>query len=133
MFTRQTRFDYYWPALSMIGEQSILNQEIYMVGTSVQDTATFGYQERYAEYRYKPSVITGQFRSNYATPLDSWHLSINFGALPALNASFIVDNPPITRVVAVTTQPHFLLDCYFSLRCARPMPVYGVPGNIDRF
>ncbi|AXH76468.1 MAG: major capsid protein [Microviridae sp.] len=133
MFTRQTRFDFYWPALAFIGEQSVLNQEIYMVGTPAQDTATFGYQERYAEYRYKPSVVTGQFRSNYSAPLDSWHLSINFGALPALNASFIVDNPPINRVVAVTSQPHFNLDAWFQLRCARPMPVYGVPSNIDRF
>jgi hypothetical protein len=133
MFTRQTRFDFYWPALAFIGEQSVLNQEIYMVGTPAQDTATFGYQERFAEYRYKPSIITGQFRSNFATPLDSWHLSLNFGALPVLNATFITDAPPIARVVAVPSQPHFLLDVYFTLRCARPMPVYGVPGNIDRF
>jgi hypothetical protein len=133
MWTRQTRFDFYWPALAHIGEQAILNQEIYMIGTPAQDTAVFGYQERFAEYRYKPSTITGQFRSNFATPLDSWHLSLNFGALPALNASFIVDAPPIARVVAVPSQPHFLLDVYFQLSCARPMPVYGVPGNIDRF
>jgi hypothetical protein len=133
LWSRQTRFDFYWPALAHIGEQAVLNQEIYMVGTPSQDTAVFGYQERFAEYRYKPSIITGQYRSNYSTPLDSWHLSINFGALPALNAAFIVDNPPINRVVAVTSQPHFLLDCWFQLRCARPMPVYGVPGNIDRF
>jgi hypothetical protein len=132
MWSRQTRFDYYWPALAHIGEQSVLNGEIYYQGTGT-DALTFGYQERFAEYRYKPSIITGQFRSNYATPLDSWHLSLNFGALPALNSSFIVDNPPINRIVAVTTQPHFLLDVYFSLRCARPMPVYGVPGDIDRF
>ena len=133
MWTRQTRFDYYWPALAQIGEQSVLNQEIYMVGTSAQDTAVFGYQERYAEYRYKPSIVTGQFRSTYATPLDSWHLSASFGSLPALNATFIVDNPPISRVVAVPSQPQFLLDVFFDLKCARPMPVYGVPGNIDRF
>lgn len=133
MWTRQTRFDYYWPALAMIGEQSVLNQEIYMVGTTAQDTAVFGYQERYAEYRYKPSIITGQFRSTFATTLDSWHLAQNFGGLPALNASFIQDTPPISRVVAVPSQPQFLLDCYFNLYCARPMPVYGVPGNIDRF
>lgn len=133
MFTRQTRFDYYWPALAQIGEQSVLNQEIYMVGTPAQDTATFGYQERFAEYRYKPSIVTGQFRSTFATPLDSWHLSQSFGSLPALNAAFIADNPPMSRVVAVPSQPIFNLDCYFQLRCARPMPVYGVPGNIDRF
>jgi hypothetical protein len=132
MFSRSTRFDFYWPALSHIGEQSILNGEIYYQGNA-NDLLTFGYQERYAEYRYKPSIVTGQFRSNYATTLDSWHLSVNFGALPVLNSSFIVENPPITRIVAVTSQPHFLLDAFFSLRCARPMPVYGVPGDIDRF
>jgi hypothetical protein len=132
MWTRSTRFDFYWPALSHIGEQSVLNSEIYYQGNA-NDLLTFGYQERYAEYRYKPSIVTGQFRSNYATTLDSWHLSTNFGALPVLNSSFIVDAPPITRIVAVTTQPHFLLDAFFSLRCARPMPVYGVPGDIDRF
>ncbi|UDN67784.1 major capsid protein [robinz microvirus RP_117] len=133
MFTRQTRFDFYWPALSHIGEQAVLNQEIYMVGTPAQDTAVFGYQERYAEYRYKPSMVTGQFRSNFATTLDSWHLSQNFASLPALNATFIVDNPPVNRVIAVPSQPEFLLDVFFNLRCARPMPVYGVPSNIDRF
>ena len=133
MFTRQTRFDFYWPALAHIGEQSVLNQEIYMVGTLAQDTAVFGYQERYAEYRYKPSIVTGQFRSTFATTLDSWHLSQKFTALPALNDTFIQENPPISRVVAVPTEPQFLLDVYINLHCARPMPVYGVPGNIDRF
>lgn len=132
MWTRQSRFDFYWPALAHIGEQSVLNGEIYYQANA-NDALTFGYQERYAEYRYKPSIITGQFRSNYSTPLDSWHLCLNFGALPALNAAFIVDQPPISRVVAVPSQPHFLLDCFFNLRCARPMPVYGVPGEIDRF
>lgn len=133
MWSRQTRFDFYWPALAHIGEQAVLNQEIYMVGTTAQDTAAFGYQERFAEYRYKPSIVTGQFRSTYATPLDSWHLSQSFAALPALNTSFIQDTPPISRVVAVPSQPQFLLDAFISLKCARPMPVYGVPGNIDRF
>ena len=132
MWSRSTRFDFYWPALSHIGEQSVLNGEIFYQGNA-NDALTFGYQERYAEYRYKPSIITGQFRSNYSTPLDSWHLSQQFGALPVLNSSFIVENPPMTRIVAVTTQPHFLLDCYFKLKCARPMPVYGIPGDIDRF
>ncbi|QCQ84862.1 major capsid protein [Blackfly microvirus SF02] len=133
MWTRQTRFDFYWPALAHIGEQAVMNQEIYMVGTPAQDTAVYGYQERFAEYRYKPSIVTGQFRSTFATTLDSWHLAQNFGSLPALNASFIADTPPINRVVAVPSQPQFLLDVYFNLHCARPMPVYGVPGNIDRF
>lgn len=133
MFTRQTRFDFYWPALAHIGEQAILNREIYMVGNPAQDTAVFGYQERFAEYRYRPSIITGQFRSTFATTLDSWHLAQNFTALPALNSSFIQDTPPVSRVVAVPSQPQFLLDCYINLHTARPMPLYGVPGNIDRF
>ncbi|QCQ84835.1 major capsid protein [Blackfly microvirus SF02] len=132
MWSRSTRFDFYWPALSHLGEQSVFNQEIFCTGTGT-DTAVFGYQERYAEYRYKPSIVTGQFRSNFAQPLDSWHLSQNFAALPTLGATFIQDNPPVDRVIAVTGAPHVLFDSYFSLRCARPMPVYGVPGMIDHF
>jgi hypothetical protein len=132
MFSRQTRFDFYWPALAHLGEQTILNKEIYTQGTAA-DNAVFGYQERYAEYRYKPSIVTGQFRSTYATPLDTWHLAQHFGALPVLGSSFIEDNPPVDRVVAVTDAPHVLFDSYFSLQCARPMPVYGVPGMIDHF
>ncbi len=135
MWSRSTRWDYYWPALSHIGEQSILNGEIYSVGSAVagQDDLVFGYQERFAEYRYKPSQITGQFRSNHATPLDTWHLAQDFSALPALNAAFIVDNPPVDRVIAVPSEPHILFDSYFNLQCARPMPMFGVPGLIDHF
>ena len=132
MFSRSTRWDFYWPALSHIGEQTILNKEIYLDNTA-NDALVFGYQERYAEYRYKPSVITGQFRSNFTTPLDTWHLAQEFGALPVLNASFIVDNPPVDRVIAVASEPHFLFDSYFNLKCARPMPIFGVPGLIDHF
>lgn len=132
MFSRSTRFDYYWPALSHIGEQAVLNKEIYLKADA-NDPLVFGYQERYAEYRYKPSVITGQFRSNDATPLDTWHLAQNFAALPALNNAFIVENPPIARVIAVPSEPHFLLDCAMKLKCARPMPMYSVPGLIDHF
>jgi hypothetical protein len=132
MFSRRSRWDFYWPALSHIGEQTVLNKEIYAQGTSA-DNDVFGYQERYAEYRYKPSVITGQFRSNYAQSLDLWHLAQDFGSLPVLNASFIEENPPLDRVVAVPSEPDFLLDCYFKLHCARPMPVYSVPGMIDHF
>ena len=135
MFSRSTRFDFYWPALSHIGEQSILNKEIYAQGSvnPTADAAVFGYQERWAEYRYKPSKITGQFRSTFAQSLDTWHLAQEFSSLPALNSSFIVDNPPVARVIAVPTEPHFLFDSYARLRCARPMPVYSVPGLIDHF
>ncbi len=133
MFQRQTRYDFYWPALAHIGEQSVLREEIYATGTTADDTTVFGYQERYAEYRYKASKITGQFRSNHATPLDIWHLSQEFSAGPTLNDAFIVENPPIDRVIAVPTEPHFLFDSYSSLKCSRPMPVYGVPGFIDHF
>ena len=132
MFSRSTRWDFYWPALAHIGEQAVLNKEI-MTQDSAADELVFGYQERFAEYRYKPSNITGQFRSNYATSLDTWHLAQDFGSLPTLNATFIVDNPPVDRVIAVPSEPHFLFDSYFSLKCARPMPIYGVPGLIDHF
>jgi len=132
MFSRSTRYDFYWPALSHIGEQAVLNKEIYADG-STNDDDVFGYQERYAEYRYKPSKITGKFRSNDANTLDSWHLAQDFASLPSLNQAFIEENPPIDRVVVVTTEPEFLFDSYFDYKCARPMPVYSVPGLIDHF
>ena len=132
MWSRQTRWDYYWPALAHIGEQAVLNKEIYTDGTSADDQV-FGYQERFAEYRYKPSLITGHFRSNYATSLDTWHLAQDFASLPVLDSTFIEENPPIDRCIAVPTEPHLILDSYFSLKCARPMPMYSVPGLIDHF
>lgn len=131
-FSRQTRWDFYWPTLAHLGEQSILNKEIYAQGTS-DDNDVFGYQERYAEYRYKPSNVTGQMRSNFAQSLDTWHLAQDFGSLPALNASFIEENPPVDRVTSVADYPNLILDMYFKLKCARPMPTYGVPGLIDHF
>lgn len=132
MWSRRDRWDFYWPALAHLGEQAVLNQEIYAQGTSA-DTQTFGYQERYAEYRYKPSQITGKMRSNATGSLDVWHLAQDFTALPALNSSFIEENPPIDRVIAVTTEPEFIFDWYFDLKTTRPMPVYSVPGLIDHF
>jgi hypothetical protein len=132
MWSRRDRWDFYWPALAHLGEQAVLNQEIYTQGTSA-DTQTFGYQERFAEYRYKPSQITGKMRSNATGSLDVWHLAQDFTALPSLNASFIEENPPVDRVIAVTTEPEFLWDWYFDLKTTRPMPVYSVPGLIDHF
>ncbi|QCQ84931.1 major capsid protein [Blackfly microvirus SF02] len=132
MWSRSSRFDFYWPALSHIGEQAILNQELYARGDA-NDTLVYGYQERFGEYRYKPSLVTGQFRSAFAQTLDSWHLAQTFTTLPTLSPTFIVENPPVARVSAVPSQPHFLFDSHFEYRCARPMPVYGVPGEMDRF
>lgn len=132
MWTRSTKFDMYWPTFAYLGEQTILNKEIYAQGNA-QDEGVFGYQERYAEYRYSPSQITGKFRSTYAQSLDSWHLAQKFDNLPRLNSEFIVDNPPVNRIVAVPSEPQFLLDAWFNLTCVRPMPVYGVPGLVDHF
>lgn len=132
MFSRSTRFDFYWPALAHIGEQSVLNKEIY-AQNDANDDLVFGYQERFAEYRYKPSVITGQMRSNATTPLDTWHLAQDFSTLPTLGDTFIQEDPPVDRVIAVPSEPHVLFDAYFDLNCARPMPMYGVPGLIDHF
>ncbi|AXH76265.1 MAG: major capsid protein [Microviridae sp.] len=133
MWSRKTRFDFFWPALSHIGEQAVLQQEIFCDGVPANDEKVFGYQERYAEYRYKPSMITGEFRSSFAQSLDAWHLSQDFATAPVLDDAFIVENPPIDRVIAVTTEPHFLFDSYITVKAARPMPVYGVPGLIDHF
>ena len=132
MFSRSTRWDFYWPALAHIGEQAVLSKEIYLDNTA-GDSDVFGYQERFAEYRYKPSQITGQFRSNFAQTLDTWHLAQDFAARPVLNATFIAENPPVDRVIAVPTSPHLIFDSYMQLKCARPMPLYGVPGLIDHF
>lgn len=133
MWSRKTRFDYYWPALSHIGEQAILQKEVFADGIPANDDKVFGYQERYAEYRYKPSQITGEFRSSFPQSLDTWHLSQEFATAPVLDSDFIEENPPIDRVIAVPTEPHFLYDSYIRMRCSRPMPVYGVPGLIDHF
>jgi len=132
MWSRQSRFDFFWPALSHLGEQAILSKEIFADGTSADDQV-FGYQESWGEYRYKPSQVTGIMRSTASEPLDVWHLAQDFANRPLLSSEFIEDNPPIDRVIAVQTEPHLLLDAYFKLRCARPMPLYGVPGLIDHF
>ena len=134
MWSRSTRYDFYWPALSHLGEQAILNKEIYATDdTAAQDTNVFGYQERYAEYRYKPSLITGKLRSTASGTLDIWHVAQKFTSLPTLGDTFIKETPPINRVQAVDTEPQILLDGYFKLKCARPMPVYSVPGLVDHF
>lgn len=132
LWTRQTRLDHYLPVLAHIGEQAVLSKEIYCDGTA-GDNTVFGYQERWAEYRYKPSIITGAFRSTDPTPLDIWHLGQEFGSRPLLGASFILEQPPVSRVVAVPSEPHFLFDADFRLRSTRVMPMYSAPGMIDHF
>jgi len=132
MWSRETRYDHYYPALSRLGEQAVLNKEIFYQGTE-EDEEVFGYQEIYAEMRYKPSLVTNQMRSESATTLDSWHLAQDFLNLPTLSAEFIQEFPPIDRIIAVPSEPHFILDVYHKLTCARPMPTYGTPGMIDHF
>lgn len=132
MWSRRQLFDFYWPTLAHLGEQVVYNREIYAQGTA-DDNGVFGYQERYAEYRYKPSMITGKLRSTDAQSLDVWHLAQKFDSLPKLNQDFIEENPPVARVIAVQNEPQFFADFWFDLKTSRPMPVYSVPGLVDHF
>ena len=127
MFSRKTRYDFYWPELANLGEQAVLNKEIFAQGTSADD-GVFGYQERWAEYRYHPNTITSIMRSAASNSLDVWHLAQYFTSLPVLNQSFIQENVPISRAIAVQTEPALILDGWFQVDCARPMPLYSVPG-----
>ncbi len=135
MWSRSTRYDFYFPAFAMLGEQAILNKEIYVTGDTT-DNQVFGYQERWAEYRYKPSQISGLFKSTSTGTIDAWHFAQKFTSLPTLNATFIQDNPPFSRTTAVGSAANgqqFLLDAFFNVRMARPLPMYSVPGLIDHF
>lgn len=135
MWNRQTRYDFYFPAFATLGEQAVLNEEIYVRGDA-NDTGVFGYQERWAEYRYMPSRISSLFRSTAAGTIDGWHLAQRFTSLPTLNTTFIQENPPVSRVVAVGAAANgqqFIFDSFFDCKKARPMPMYSVPGLIDHF
>lgn len=133
MWLRSTVYDFYWPTFAHLGEQAIELREIYAQGSEA-DTTVFGYQERYAEYRYKSSQITGKFRSSVVNgSLDKWHLSQFFKNAPTLNEEFIVENPPIERIIAVPSEPEFLLDIGFRYTTVRPMPMFGTPGLVDHF
>ena len=134
IWSRSTKWDFFWPKLQELGEQTILNREIFAQGSSA-DLLPFGYQERYAEYRYRPSEIRGQFRSTYAQSLDVWHLAEEFASLPLLNSSFIQLNTPIERVLTVPseTYPDLLCDYFFDFKHVRPMVTYGVPASLGRF
>lgn len=135
MWSRLTRYDFFWPKLQQLGEQEILNKEIKIQGSGAGvDDDVWGYQERYAEYRYKPSEIRGQFRSTYTSSLDVWHLAEEFASLPALNSDFIESSTPIERVLTTAASyPHLLVDLYFQMNHVRPMMVYGVPATLGRF
>lgn len=135
MWSRETRYDFYFPAFAMLGEQAILNKEIYVTGNDTDDNV-FGYQERWAEYRYYPSRISGLFRSTATGTIDAWHLAQKFTTLPTLNDTFIADTPPVERVVAVGSAANgkqFIFDSFFDVKKARPLPMYSVPGLIDHF
>ena len=133
MMSRNTIYDYYWPTLSTIGEQAVLNKEIYADG-SANDDLTWGYAERYSEYKYKPSSITGLFRTNATTggTLDSWHYAEHYSALPVLGSTFIeVPNTNVQRTLAVASVPQFIFDSLFKLNCTRPMPIHSIPGGTN--
>ena len=140
LWSRKGRYDFYWPTLAHLGEQAILNKEIYAQGSQVKDSNNnivdeqpFGYQERYAEYRYHPSIITGKLRSTSDTSLDVWHLAQYYESLPKLNNTWIQDNPPIERILAVQGEPQFIFDAYIDCKTTRAMPVYSIPGLVDHF
>lgn len=131
MWSRKTRFDYYWPVLANIGEQAVLNKEIYLQGNEKDDEA-FGYQEAWADYRYKPSRVSGKFRSNAEGTLDSWHYAQNYTALPTLtNVWMHAGNRELKRTLAVQDEPNFIGDFYFMCKTTRAMPVFSIPGLID--
>lgn len=132
-WSRKDRFDYYWPVFANIGEQAILNKEIYTTGMD-SDDEVFGYQEAWADYRYKPSRVSGEMRSNATKPLDSWHLADDYSRLPTLSDSWIREEPNnVNRVLAVTSENanQLFCDLYVQNRTTRPMPVYSIPGLID--
>lgn len=132
MWFRDTLYDHYAPEFAHLGEQTILSQEIFVDGTA-DDADVFGYQERYGEYRYGTSYVAGLFRSNATGSLDFWHAAQEFGTRPVLDETFINDTPPFDRVIAVPAEPHFLCDMFLKIKCARPMPVYGIPRLGGRF
>lgn len=135
-WSRSTRYDFYFPVFAMLGEQPVYQREIYCNGDPANDGDVFGYQERWAEYRYNPSEITGLMRSRAAGTIDAWHLAQNFDTPPVLNDDFIAEYPPVDRVLAVGDSANgqqLILDAFFDIKAARPMPLYSVPGLVDHF
>jgi len=132
MWSRETQYDFFFPTFAHLGEQAVLNKEIFVSGTAT-DEEVFGYQERYAEYKYKRSQLTGLFRSDANASLDAWHVSEDFANTPTLGDTFIKSNTPLDRCIAVPSEPHFIMDAYFNYTSIRPMPVFSPPGMIDHF
>jgi hypothetical protein len=132
MWSRETQYDFFFPTFAHLGEQAVLNKEIFVSGTAT-DEEVFGYQERYAEYKYKRSQLTGLFRSDASASLDAWHVSEDFANTPTLGDTFIKSNTPLDRCIAVPSEPHFIMDAYFNYTSIRPMPVFSPPGMIDHF
>lgn len=133
LWSRKDKFDFYWPVFANIGEQAIKNKELYAQGTA-EDDEVFGYQEAWAEYRYKPNRVTGEMRSSYAHSLDVWHLADDYSKLPSLSAEWIQeDASTVNRVLAVSDNlsAQFFADIYVKNLCTRPMPMYSIPGLID--
>lgn len=135
LWSRLTRYDHYVPAFAHLGEQAILTKEIYCDG-SATDNTVFGYNERWSEYKFFPSQVTGLFRSTSAGTIDPWHLAQKFTAAPVLDNIFLRESPPVQRVVAVgaaAAGKEFIFDAFFNCRTTRLMPMYSVPGMIDHF
>lgn len=133
-WTRTTKYDFFNPYLQNIGDQAVLQQEIFLSDNNPTDDAiVFGYQERYAEYMYMPSYVLGKLRPAYATPYDYWHLSPEYGSAPTLSQTFIEEDAPVDRVVAVTTEPDFVMDVSLDATLTRPMALHSIPGMLTRF
>lgn len=135
LWSRSTRYDFYFPAFAMLGEQAVLSKEIYCTGEAA-DNDVFGYQERWAEYRYIPNRVSGLFKSTSTGTIDPWHLAQRFTSRPTLGSTFITETPPLDRILAVGTAANgqqIIMDTFFQINAARPMPLYSVPGLIDHF
>lgn len=133
MWSRRNRFDYYWPSLAHIGEQPVYNREIYFAADGKNDEI-FGYQEAYADLRYKPSIVTGQFRSYVDGSLDAWHYADYYTSRPYLSAEWVAETKNnIERTIAVQNEPQFIIDMFFDCKATRPMPLYSVPGLVDHY
>lgn len=136
MYTRLTRYDHYFPALAGLGEQAVLQQEIYCTGTDAADATVFGYQERWQEYRTRYSTVSGVFRSTSAINIDEWHLAQQFSPAPTLSSNFIIDSPPMTRVLAAgasAVNQQYLADILIQRTAVRPIPMFGTPASLARF